>query len=117
MINKKAAELYLLSKNEHDVVELILSVISIAKDSPDSLLSEYRDIVNGKTKVVEIASAKELSSQQKHSIEKTISSGIKEKTIFIYSINKNLLGGYKVILDDNVFDNSMLKKIREMEIK
>jgi F0F1-type ATP synthase delta subunit len=117
MINQKAGEIYKLSKETTNTAALILSIMAIVKDSSvEDILEKYNQILEGKLKVAEVVTIKPLTPEQKKKLEYYVSTLIKETPVFLYSEDSGILGGFIVKINDDIIDESILRKILELSV-
>ena len=65
-------------------------------------------------KVVKITSTVPLSSEQKNRIEDKYSD-LHEEVSFLYSVDKSLIGGVKIMDGEHMYDGSVASKLIEIE--
>ncbi len=82
-----------------------------------SILQEFHSLCNEQLQVAEgiVYSVMELSEQEMSDITEVISKKLKQKVELKNIIDERLLGGIKVIIQDRVFDGSILHKVEMMK--
>ena len=82
------------------------------------ILSQYKALRNQENKILDavIDSAFELTDQQKKSINATLERKFKKAFNISYVINKNLIGGMKITIGDNVIDGTVLHKLDSLRV-
>lgn len=78
-----------------------------------SIIEEFISLSNEEDGISEgyIYSCDSLSKEEISKIESVISKKIKRKVYLIHKIDKRLIGGFKVVVNDYVFDASIKNKI------
>lgn len=118
MINETAAKIYKFSKESNtDVVLLLLQIIHVI-DNEDigQIIEVYKKIKHGEIDIVNVYSPQELAAVDKEKIEEAITPDF-NNPIFMYFINKELLGGLKIVVDDYVLDETIVSKIDRLKLK
>lgn len=117
MIKETAAKLFILSKGKNaDSTLHVMEILALVeKQDLTKVLEEYKNIVRGKLKVVQIFSATEISKKARTPIEKALKE-IHENLVFLYFEEKSLLGGIMVKIGDDVVDETVLSKIRKFKV-
>ncbi len=82
----------------------------------DEIFVEFHKLCNDSLNIKEgiIETARELDSSLLESLEKTLSDD-KYTVILKPKINKSLISGFRISLDDKVIDNTMKQRIKNME--
>lgn len=120
--NTKAAEvagrLYKISSDtQSDSVEKVFAILKFAQEAPlEETLGIYRQIKSKWLTLAEITTAKPLTQSQKEKVEAFIKRSLGDKLCFLYDVEPKLLGGLKVRVGDNVFDESVMSKIRDLTL-
>jgi F0F1-type ATP synthase delta subunit len=118
MMNQKAAELYKLSKTISDPVELLLKTLQLIDgENVSDILAKYTNICQNKVKIARVITAKTLTTTQKKNLEQMIIGEIKTEPLFVYEIDTAILGGYIVKINDDVIDESLVKKITKLHLE
>lgn len=114
-----AGKLYKIStEGSDDPVERVFQILKFFDSAPlEQTLEIYRQIKNKWVTLAEIVTAKPLTANQKNKIEKYIANTLGTKICFLYEVEPKILGGLKVRVGDDVFDESILSKIRDLTIK
>lgn len=88
-------------------------------NSLDELLSKVRKMQSEKSlsKIAEITSAEELSSEDKSELLKKIEQRIDNKIMPIYKLDRKLLGGVKIKIEDELLDISWRGKLQLIQAK
>lgn len=122
MIEEIAAKLYLISKDTVlDEVHRTLQVLDIMHGQEvDKVLSTYKMILSGEIKVVLVEHARKIEKSTRVLLEKTIINehlGKSSKNcIFLYEQMPDLIAGFRIRIDDNILDLSILEKIENIRI-
>ncbi len=120
--NAKATEaagrLYkIFSDTQSDSVEKVFAILKFAQEAPlEETLEFYRQIKAKWLTLAEITTAKPLTQSQKEKVEAFIKTSLGDKLCFLYDLEPKLLGGLKVRVGDNVFDESIMAKIRDLTL-
>ncbi len=120
--NAKATEaagrLYkVFSDTQSDSVEKVFAILKFAQEAPlEETLDLYRQIKAKWLTLAEITTAKPLTQSQKEKVESFIKASLGDKLCFLYDAEPKLLGGLKVRVGDNVFDESIMAKIRDLTL-
>lgn len=120
--NAKATEaagrLYkIFSDTQSDSVEKVFAILKFAQEAPlEETLELYRQIKAKWLTLAEITTAKPLTQSQKEKVEAFIKASLGDKLCFLYEVEPKLLGGLKVRVGDNVFDESIMAKIRDLTL-
>lgn len=85
------------------------NVFGILKEF-NSLANEYRNIDEGI-----IYSAVSLSEEEMNTIENRVSKRIQRNVELTLHIDPSLIGGFKVVINDVVFDNSIKNKLESLK--
>lgn len=100
----------------------IINLLKVIIDNNRSLylkdvLNEFVSISNEKDDISEgfIYVYKELDEKEIEKITRAISSRINKKVYLIQKVDESLLGGFKVVINDYVFDASILNKLEQLK--
>ena len=66
---------------------------------------------------VEVVSSNEMNSDQKDDITNSLSELIKKKIDINFDVDKNLIGGLKIKVDDTLYDSSLQTKLENAKSK
>ena len=66
---------------------------------------------------VEVVSSSEMNSDQKDDITNSLSELIKKKIDINFNVDKNLIGGLKIKVDDTLYDSSLQTKLENAKSK
>ena len=66
---------------------------------------------------VEVVSSREMNSDQKDDITNSLSELIKKKIDINFNVDKNLIGGLKIKVDDTLYDSSLQTKLENAKSK
>ena len=66
---------------------------------------------------VEVVSSNEMNSDQKDDITNSLSELIKKKIDINFNVDKNLIGGLKMNVDDTLYDSSLQTKLENAKSK
>jgi F-type H+-transporting ATPase subunit delta len=100
-----------------DLIERVFKILKLVEDAPlEQTLEVYREIKNKWLILAEIITAKVLTQPQKEKVEKFLTSSMGEKICFLYEVDPKIIGGIKVRVGDNVFDESVMAKIRDFTV-
>jgi F-type H+-transporting ATPase subunit delta len=66
---------------------------------------------------VEVVSSNEMNSEQKDNISNSLSELIKKKIDISFDVDKNLIGGLKIKVDDTLYDSSLQTKLENAKSK
>ena len=66
---------------------------------------------------VEVVSSSEMNSNQKDDITNSLSELIKKKIDINFNVDKNLIGGLKIKVDDTLYDSSLQTKLENAKSK
>ena len=66
---------------------------------------------------VEVVSSSEMNSDQKDDITNSLSELIKKKIDINFNVDKNLIGGLKIKVDDKLYDSSLQTKLENAKSK
>jgi F-type H+-transporting ATPase subunit delta len=66
---------------------------------------------------VEVVSSNEMNSDQKDDITNSLSELIKKKIDINFNVDKNLIGGLKIKVDDKLYDSSLQTKLENAKSK
>ena len=66
---------------------------------------------------VEVVSSNEMNSDQKDDITNSLSELIKKKIDINFNVDKNLIGGLKIKVDDTLYDSSLQTKLENAKSK
>ncbi len=115
---ESAGRLYKVAADTaNDPVEKVFAILKFASDAPlTETLEIYRQIKNKWLILAEITTAKSLSQSQKEKVEELITKALGDKICFLYEVDSKLIGGLKVRVGDNVFDESVMAKIRDLTL-
>jgi len=85
----------------------------------DDLINRIRVAQGAKnhSKIAEITSAKELDQKERNEIEEKIERRMKSKILPVYKIDKNLIGGIKIKVEDDLLDVSWRGKLQLIQAK
>lgn len=98
-----------------DLVEKVFEILKFAENAPlEQTVEIYREIKNKWLTLAEITTAKTLTKSQKEKVEKYLTDSMGGKICFLYEIDTKIIGGIKVRVGDNVFDESIMSKIRDL---
>ena len=113
---ESAGRLYKISQNGGgDLVEKVFAILKLVGDAPlEQTVEIYREIKNKWLTLAEITTAKALTQSQKEKVEKYIVGTMGDKICFLYDVDPKLIGGIKVRVGNNVFDESIVAKIRDL---
>ena len=113
-----AGRLYkIFSDTQSDSVEKVFAILKFAQEAPlEETLELYRQIKAKWLTLAEITTAKPLTQSQKEQVETFIKASLGDKLCFLYDVEPKLLGGLKVRVGDNVFDESIMAKIRDLTL-
>lgn len=101
-----------------DPVEKVFAILNLVQEAPlAETLELYRQIKNSWLTLAEIITAKPLTHSQKIQVEDYITTNMGSSICFLYDVDPKLLGGIKVRVGDNIFDESVMAKIRDLTIK
>lgn len=83
-----------------------------------NIFDEFNKLCNSNLKIKEgiIYSTINLSSSQIEQVENTFNDLLSSKVELTNVIDENLIGGYKVIIEEKIFDNSIRSKLQQMKI-
>lgn len=119
-MNKKttAAKLFLISQDHSKDIGLKLLEMLKELDLLDSkeLIEEYYNLVHKRSKIAQVMSAKKLNEEQKSEIKAKITKMFGDNLIFIFQIDKSLIDGLKIVVDDNVIDQSIKSDLEELTL-
>ncbi len=81
------------------------------------ILNAFVSLSNAKDGISEgfIYSAQKLTKEEIERISSSISKKIGKKVYLLPKIDEELIGGFKIVIDDYVFDTSILHKIEELK--
>lgn len=115
---ESAGRLYKISTEPSaDPVERIFQILKVSQEAPlEETLQIYRRIKEKWVTLAEITTAKAITQHQKEEVEKYLSQSMGRKICFLYSVEPKILGGIKVKVGDNIFDESVLAKIRDLTL-
>ena len=113
-----AGRLYkIFSDTQSDGIEKVFAILKFAQEAPlEETLELYRQIKAKWLTLAEITTAKPLTQSQKEKVEAFIKAALGDKLCFLYDVEPKLLGGLKVRVGDNVFDESIMAKIRDLTL-
>jgi len=113
-----AGRLYkIFSDTQSDSVEKVFAILKFSQEAPlEETLELYRQIKAKWLTLAEITTAKPLTQSQKEQVEAFIKASLGDKLCFLYDVEPKLLGGLKVRVGDNVFDESIMAKIRDLTL-
>lgn len=82
----------------------------------DLILSKFIQFYNLENKIIEgkIFSARKLNNKQMQKITNTIKTKWKKEIYLEAKLDAELIGGVKLMIGDNVWDNSILKKLNDL---
>tara|TARA_B100000900_G_scaffold42096_1_gene31361 strand:- start:1443 stop:1985 length:543 start_codon:yes stop_codon:yes gene_type:complete len=66
---------------------------------------------------VEVVSSDKMNSEQKDNISNSLSELIKKKIDISFGVDKNLIGGLKIKVDDKLYDSSLQTKLENAKSK
>jgi F-type H+-transporting ATPase subunit delta len=66
---------------------------------------------------VEVVSSDKMNSEQKDNISNSLSELIKKKIDISFDVDKNLIGGLKIKVDDKLYDSSLQTKLENAKSK
>ena len=66
---------------------------------------------------VEVVSSNEMNSEQKDNISNSLGELIKKKIDISFDVDKNLIGGLKIKVDDTLYDSSLQTKLENAKSK
>ena len=66
---------------------------------------------------VEVVSSHEMDSKQKDDISNSLSELVNKKINIDFNIDKNLIGGLKIKVDDTLYDSSLQTKLENAKSK
>ena len=80
-------------------------------------MNAFVSLSNAKDGISEgfIYSAQKLTKEEIERISSSISKKIGKKVYLLPKIDEELIGGFKIVIDDYVFDTSILHKIEELK--
>jgi len=108
---------YMKNLSADDAVQLLLTVFAQLEAAKASeVLAMYNNILASKVKVVEVITAKELSTEEIAKAEKDVVENFGEETIAIFEIDTNMLGGVIIRCDDYIVDQSVKTQIEKADI-
>lgn len=108
---------YMKNLSADDAVQLLLTVFAKLESAKASdVLQMYNNIVSGKVKVVEVITAKELSTDEVKKAEGDVVKNFGDETIAIFHIDPNMLGGVIIRCGDYIVDHSIKSEIEKVEI-
>lgn len=115
---ESAGHLYKIAKDlTLDPVEKVFAILKFSTEAPlEETLEIYQKIKNKWLTLAEITTAKPLTQSQKIKVEKYITASLGDKICFLYQVDPKILGGIKVRVGDNVFDESIIAKIRDLTL-
>jgi F-type H+-transporting ATPase subunit delta len=115
---ESAGRLYKVATDlSSDPVEKFFSILKFAQEAPlEETLEVYRQIKSKWLILAEITTAKSLTQSQKGKVEELITKALGDKICFLYEVDQKILGGIKVRVGDNVFDESVMAKIRDLTL-
>ena len=100
-----------------DLVEKVFNILKLVEDAPlKQTLEIYREIKNKWLTLAEITTAKTLTQEQKEKVEEYLTASMGNKICFLYEVDPKIIGGIKVRVGDNVFDESIMAKIRDYTV-
>jgi F-type H+-transporting ATPase subunit delta len=113
-----AGKLYKISlEGEGDLVEKIFKILKLVGEAPlEETVDVYREIKNKWQTLAEITTAKAITHAQKEKVEKFLTDSMGNNICFLYEVEPKMLGGIKVRVGDNVFDESIMAKIRDLTV-
>lgn len=113
-----AGRLYRISLDTSgDLVERVFKILKFAGEAPlEETVEIYHQIKNKQVTLAEIVTAKSLTEGQKKEVEKCITANMGDKICYLYQVDPKIIGGIKVRVGDNVFDESVMAKIRDLTI-
>lgn len=114
-----AGKLYKISLDaESDPVEKVFAILQLSQEAPlQDTLEIYRRIKAKWLTLAEITTAKPLTQEQKEKVEAFIKESLGDKLCFLYDVDPKILGGIKVRVGDNVFDKSIMARIRDLSLE
>lgn len=99
-----AAKIY-LNGGINDTKSILNIIALVSKSDVAKVISEYEAIESGSKVIAHITSGIELSDAQKKKIEDKISKEFeKEILIFVFDIDKQVIGGFRAQIGDNMID-------------
>jgi F0F1-type ATP synthase delta subunit len=66
-----------------------------------------------KTNIAHVISAVPLTEEQLDEVEKRLGLIIKDKVIAVNKVNKNILGGLKIIINSKIIDSSLAARLQQ----
>jgi hypothetical protein len=113
-----AGKLYKVSvDSKADLVEKVFEILKFAGEAPlQQTLETYRDIKKKWLILAEITTAKALTAAQKVKVESYITASVLPNVCFLYEVDTKLIGGIKIQIGDNVLDESVAAKIRDLTL-
>ena len=113
-----AAKLFLLTRSRKDFGLTILRILDeLDKLDITKVLKFYKEIIAEELKIVEIITATKLDNNQRKSIEKKLQVHVEGKLVFVYEIDKRILGGLLIRIDDSILDKTLLRKVNNINIQ
>lgn len=115
---ESAGRLYKISQDGNDdLVERVFAILKLVENAPlEQTVELYREIKNKWLTLAEITTAKALTASNKEKVEKYITTGMGDKICFLYEVDPKIIGGIKVRVGNNVFDESIMAKIRDLTL-
>jgi F0F1-type ATP synthase delta subunit len=113
-----AAKIYTSTHDKNqDTGYVILSALNVLKESNiHEVLEYYISIKTGKLKIAEITTAEELSASDQEKVEERINSFFGKNIIALFLIDKEILGGIRIKVNDHVLDETIKRKISEIAL-
>lgn len=104
-----------------DLDQYVLNFLNLLVDKNrmayyDEIFVEFHKLCNDSLKIKEgiIETARDLDEKSIEELENSLSDGT-YKVVLIPKINKSVISGFRIILDDKVIDNTMKQRIKNME--
>lgn len=124
-ITNTAKAIYFASINKTgvDLDNVLSNTVKILSEKrmlskSDSILSTLQDIFDKENKIIRVKlySVNKLEKQNTQKIEEELKDRYKALKIYITEIeDKNLLGGIKLEIEDEIIDLSLLKKVTQLK--
>jgi len=123
--NDIARAIYLISKDKshHEQADVFKKVVNFLSrkrllSKASAILLQLRKIINENDSrmVVKVSSVEKLTHQNKTHLEHTLKKryGVKE-IVFEENLDKNLIGGIKIEVNDEIIDLSIKNRIRKLQ--
>ena len=97
-----------------------MGIILSCKDSILEIISKNIFLLSKKKlniAFVEVVSSHEMDSKQKDDISNSLSELVNKKINIDFNVDKNLIGGLKIKVDDTLYDSSLQTKLENAKSK